>query len=66
MNTNNQSLKKGDKVIVRNQSISGESVIEGNATIVAVYNSQGHFRVRFDGDPQDETYIRFVNPEDKL
>ncbi len=64
--TDNQTLKKGDRVIVRNTTIGGESVIEGNATIVALYPSQSRYRVRFDGDAPDETYIRQINPADKL
>ncbi len=66
MQTDKQTLKKGDRVIVRNQSISGESVIEGKATITAIYNLQGRYRVNFDGDAKDETYIRSINLSDKL
>ncbi len=53
--TDKQTLKKGDRVIVRNTTLGGESVIEGNATIVALYPSQSRYRVRFDGDPNITT-----------
>ncbi len=59
-------LKKGDRVKVFNQTLSGQPVIEGEATILAVYPSQSRAKVHFDGDPKDETYDRFVDPSNKL
>lgn len=60
------ALRKGDRVIVRNRTLSGEEIIEGKATVVAVYPQQSRCKVRFDGDPIDETYLRFIEPADKI
>jgi len=60
------TLKKGDRVIVRNQTLGGESVVEGTATVVAVYSLQRRYRVHFDGDAEDETYIRELGSADKI
>jgi len=64
---NNKSvLKKGDRVRVMNSTLSGEKVIEGEATIVAVYSAQGRYKVHFDGDPKSDTFERFLTPQDKI
>ncbi len=64
--TTRQALRKGDRVTVYNSTLSGKPVVEGKATIMAVYPQQSRAKVHFDGDPKDETYLRFVDPANKI
>lgn len=49
------TFKKGDRVTVYNQTMSGKPIIEGKATILGRGDVEDHYRVKFDnaelGDP---------------
>lgn len=42
------TFKKGDRVTVFNQTLSGKPIIEGTATILAVGEVEDQYRVSFD------------------
>jgi len=60
-------MKKGERYVIRNATLSGEPVIEGAATLVspvAGARDIQRWEVRFDGE--NETVPRFVRAEDKI
>jgi len=60
-------MKKGDRYVIRNGTLSGEPIVEGVATLVSRIGGQDDIQrwlVRFDGER--EKVGRFVNAEDKV
>ena len=60
-------LKIGDKVLIRNRSLSGRVIVEGEAFLIQpVINSDIRWIVRFTEDEPGEMFSRCVNEQDKL
>ena len=55
----NKKYKKGEKVYIINRKLSGDFIVEGQATIVK-HICDETYEVRF-GDDR-ETYERFIDP----
>ena len=71
MNQKTPQLEKGDRVIVRNSTLSGEPIIEGEATLVErddceSYDGRQSWAVRFDEDEfgGGGVYTRWIDPTD--
>ena len=58
------ALKIGDRVMVRNSTMSGKRFDEGLATVKKVNDTDEHYQVEFD-DERGRTYPRFVTDEQK-
>jgi len=64
-------MKQGDEVTILNVDIHGNSIVEGNATLVKLVHAGSGFdyplwQVQFSSDPAGETYARYIFPDEHV